>query len=121
MSEVNDLVPMTYDDIAVEMGVYRSTISRIVNNKYLLCSKGLFPFRYFFSKAITNMEGDDISNRSVKAMISELVEEENKAKPLTDQEISNLINEKGIIISRRTIAKYREELNIPSTRGRKRV
>ncbi len=120
-TESNDLFPMTYDNIAQELGVYESTVSRIVNSKYLLCSKGLFPLKYFFSTAITNVSGSDVSNKSVKSFISDLVDSEDKRSPLSDQDIADMLREKGIVVARRTVAKYREELNIPSTRGRKRL
>ena len=120
-TESNDLCPMTYDDIAHDLGVYESTISRIVNNKYLLCSKGLFSLKYFFSTAISNVSGSDVSNKSVKSYIAELIKSEDKTSPLSDQDIVSVLRGKGIIVARRTVAKYRDELNIPSTRGRKRI
>ena len=118
---INDLLPMTYDDIAYELDVYESTVSRIVNSKYLLCSKGLFPFKYFFTKGLTSLDGSDISNKSVKYAVAELIKKEDRQNPLSDQEIADILSKRGILVARRTVAKYRAELNIPSTRARKRI
>ena len=121
MTDSNDLFPMTYDDIAYDLGVYESTISRIVNSKHLLCSKGIFPFKHFFSKGLTNLAGSDVSNKSIKYAVAELVKKEDKQNPLSDQEIADILSKRGILVARRTVAKYRTELNIPSTRSRRRV
>ena len=121
LTESNDLLPMTYDDIAYELDVYESTVSRIVNSKYLLCSKGLFPFKYFFTKGLTSLDGSDISNKSVKYAVAELIKKEDRQNPLSDQEIADILSKRGILVARRTVAKYRTELNIPSTRARKRI
>jgi len=109
--------PMKLQDVADELGYVASTISRAISNKYILCDKGLIPIKYFFSKAID----ESTSNREIKNYIKEVVKNEDKNKPLNDEKITELIKDKfGIQIVRRTISKYREELEIPTSRQRKR-
>ena len=118
-TDSNDLAPLKYSDIAADTGVYESTVSRIVRRKYILCSKGLFSFKHFFSKSITNTSGEDISVQRIKASIAKIIKSEDQKAPLSDQAIADRLKEQSIIVARRTVAKYREELGIPSTKIRR--
>ena len=112
--------PMTLRVIADRLGVHESTVSRSINGKYMQSPLGVFEIRHFFSSGVQGDGGDDISSSSVKEFIKELVDAEDPAKPLSDQEMVGLLKEKGINISRRTIAKYRDEIGIPSSSRRRR-
>ncbi len=107
-------------DIADEIGVHESTVSRAVNGKYMQCHRGLFEMKYFFQSGVNSTYGDGISSESIKIIIKELIDKEDANQPISDQDISNEINKIGIKISRRTIAKYRDELKIQSSSKRKR-
>lgn len=107
-------------DIAFEVGIHESTVSRAVNGKYLQCRLGLFEIKYFFQSGVSSDAGDGISSESIKMAIKELIDNEDHKSPISDQDISDELNKMGIRISRRTIAKYRDELNIPSSSKRKR-
>ena len=111
--------PMKLKDIALELGYHESTISRGIHNKYMLTPFGLFEFKYFFSTAIQSEEDEGTSSIKIKNMIKEFINEENKLKPLSDDKICKLLKEEGIIVARRTVAKYREEMNILSSSKRK--
>ena len=113
------LRPMTLADVAVVLEVHESTVSRAVKDKYLQCAHGVFPLGYFFSRALPAGGGDSVSAEQAKIALKKLIEEENKKKPLSDQKLCDLLMAQGIEISRRTVAKYRDELGIPSTSGRK--
>ncbi len=112
------LKPLTLKDIAQEVELHESTISRTVNSKYALTPQGVLPLKAFFSAKLKTTDGD-ISTEKVKYMIRELIEKEDKKKPLSDQAIVNILKEKGIKIARRTVTKYREELGIPDSRTRR--
>lgn len=114
------LKTMTLNDIAEEIEVNESTVSRAVNNKYAETPRGIFPLKYFFQSGVESETGEEISAESVKVMIEEIIDSEDRLKPFSDNWISNILNEKGINISRRTVAKYRDELGIPSSTKRKR-
>ena len=114
------LTPMTLKQIADEVGVHESTVSRSINGKYIETPRGVYELRYFFSSGVGNKEGTGISSNSIKKMIRELIQEEDPKSPMSDQEIMDILNEKGIEISRRTVAKYRESMNIPSSSRRRR-
>ncbi|MDQ1144417.1 RNA polymerase sigma-54 factor [Bacillus sp. SORGH_AS 510] len=116
------LVPMTMKEIASELAIHESTVSRAVREKYIQTPLGTFPLKSFFTSTIqTVASAESTSSTHVKNEISHLVEQENKEKPLSDQDIVELLKEnKGIVVSRRTIAKYREQLGIPSSSKRKR-
>lgn len=118
--EESSLKPMRLQDIADKTGYDVSTISRVSNSKYVQTRFGIYPLKYFFSDPINNLDGDEISTREVKKMIKELVDKEDKQNPLTDEQLVNLMNEHGYAIARRTVAKYRDLLNIPVARLRKR-
>ncbi len=112
------LKPLNLRDVATALGMHESTISRVTSNKYLSCSHGLFSFRFFFSSALQGAAGA-VSSTSVKDLIKKIVSEENTRKPLSDQRIVELLKTKNIVIARRTVAKYREELKIPPQGQRK--
>lgn len=114
------LKPLTLKEIAEKVGVHESTVSRAVNGKYLQCPRGVFEIKYFFQSGVSSSQGDGVSAESIKSIIQEMVSEENQKKPLSDQHISNELNKIGIKVSRRTIAKYRDELGIPGSSKRKR-
>ena len=111
--------PLRLKDIANDLGYHESTISRGINNKYILTPYGLFEFKYFFSNAVQSEKQEGISSTKIKNMIKELIDKENKLKPLSDDKICKLLKEEGIILARRTVAKYREEMNISSSSKRK--
>lgn len=116
---VNSLKPLNLKDIAVELNLHESTISRVTSNKYLSCPRGIYSFRFFFSNAIPSDTGE-ISSTSVKEMVRKIISEEDTGKPLSDMRIVNIFRNQNITIARRTIAKYREELKIPAQSQRKR-
>lgn len=112
---------MVLRDIAEELGLHESTISRVTTQKYMHTPQGVIEFKYFFSSHVSTDGGGECSATAIRALIKELVGNENPAKPLSDSKISDLLNEKGINVARRTIAKYREAMSIPSTSQRKRL
>lgn len=114
------LKPMTLKEIADIVDLHESTISRATNNKYVQTPRGVFELKYFFSSGLSTSNGEATSSESVKAKLKALVEQEDRKKPLSDQRLCELLNEQGIAISRRTVAKYREELGILSSAKRKR-
>ena len=113
-----DLKPMILKDIATSVKLDVSTVSRVSNSKYVQTPFGTIPLKHLFSESIGN---EDISSKEVKSIITELIDNENKANPLTDDELCNILKKKGYGIARRTIAKYREQLNIPVARLRKEI
>lgn len=115
------LKPLTLHQIAAELEIHESTVSRATQHKYVQTPQGTLPLRFFFSGAIDNEEGEMLSSKSVKHKIKSLIAGENKVKPYSDQQISNLLCREGIELSRRTVAKYREELGVLPSRIRKRV
>ncbi len=119
---VRYMKPMTLKDIAVETGYHESTISRVTNGKFLVCPRGTFELKYFFTSALSRAGGgDDVSSQAVKHHISELIGKESPEKPLSDDELVALLAERNITVARRTVAKYREALSIPSSPKRKRL
>ncbi len=114
------LVPMTLKQVAEEVGIHESTVSRAINGKYLQCGRGIFEIKFFFSSGVSYSHGQGVASESIKTMIKELVDGEDQKKPLSDQQITEMLNEKQIEISRRTIAKYREEMHIASSSKRRR-
>jgi RNA polymerase sigma-54 factor len=115
------LKPMIYKDIAEVIGMDISTISRVVNSKYVQTDYGVFPLRYFFSDSISTTDGEEISNKEVKKKLKELIEHEDPLKPLSDDKLAKMLNEQGLNIARRTVAKYREAMHIPVARLRRRL
>ena len=115
------LRPMILKDIADLTRLDISTISRVANSKYIQTHFGIFPLKFFFSEAMQTHEGEDVSTREIKAILQECIDNENKKKPLNDEKLAEILNEKGYIIARRTVAKYREQLEIPVARLRKEL
>ncbi len=111
--------PMVLRDIADEIGMHESTISRVTTNKYMHTPRGVFEFKYFFSSHLSSASGEDQSSTSVRAKIRKLIGAEDPKKPLSDSKITNLLKEEGISVARRTVAKYREAMNIPSSSERR--
>ena len=116
---IDKLRPLKMQTIADELELHETTISRAIANKYVKTPQGVFPFKYFFTGGYQTEKGEDVSSRGVKEQIRDLIAEENKKKPLSDNKIMTLLKEKGITVARRTIAKYRDELSIPSSSLRK--
>lgn len=113
--------PMILKDIADKTGYDISTVSRVANSKYIETHFGIFPLKYFFSESIKNQAGEDISTRELKKILQEIIDGEDKQKPLTDDEIVDMMNAKGYNVARRTIAKYRDQLGIPKSRMRREI
>ena len=113
--------PMILKDIADKTGYDISTVSRVANSKYIETHLGIFPLKYFFSESIKNQAGEDVSTRELKKILQEIIDGENKQKPLTDDEIVDMMNDKGYNVARRTIAKYRDQLGIPKSRMRREI
>jgi RNA polymerase sigma-54 factor len=116
-----NLRPMILKDIAEIVGLDISTISRVANSKYVQTGYGIFALKYFFSESLSTDSGEEVSTREVKKILSEAIESEQKKKPLTDEKLMDLLKDKGYNIARRTVAKYREQLNIPVARLRKEL
>lgn len=117
---VKHLKPLNLKQVAEIVGLHESTVSRATSNKYIQTPQGVFEMKYFFSTGLSDLSGSMVSSESIKKMIAELVAAEDPRNPLNDQRISEILYEKGIKISRRTVAKYRDELGIPPIRMRKR-
>ena len=111
--------PLILRDVADEVELHESTVSRVTTNKYMLTPRGLFELKYFFSSHVGTSSGGEASSTAIRAKIKKLIAEENPRKPLSDNTIANLLKEEGIDVARRTVAKYRESLNIPSSSERK--
>ena len=117
----SNLRPMVLKDIAEKTGFDISTISRVVNSKYIETHFGIYPLKYFFSEGLKNEEGEDVSTRELKKALRECVDAEDKHKPLTDDQLVMEMNKRGYKVARRTIAKYRDVLDIPKARLRKEL
>ena len=115
------LRPMILKDVAEKTGYDISTISRVSNSKYVQTNFGIYSLKYFFSESMQTDSGEEISTREVKKIMKEHIEAEDKRKPLTDEELASILKEKGYVIARRTVAKYREQLGIPVARLRKEI
>ncbi len=115
------LRPMILKDIAQMINMDISTVSRVASSKSVQTDFGIFPLKYFFSEGITTDSGEEVSSREVKQIIKDLIDSEDKSKPYSDDKLEDLLNEKGYNIARRTVAKYREQLNIPVARLRKEM
>ncbi|MBQ3466468.1 MAG: RNA polymerase factor sigma-54 [Firmicutes bacterium] len=114
------LKTLTLKDIAEELGIHESTVSRSINGKYLQCPRGVYEIKYFFSAGVSDQVGEGVSSNSIKEFIKEIIDGEDKHRPYSDQTIVMLLEDKGFNISRRTVAKYRDELGILSSSKRKR-
>ena len=117
----NFLKPMMLKDIAEDIGMHLSTISRVVNRKYAHTPQGVIELRRFFSEGMLNEEGEEVSTRILKTRIKKMIEEENTKKPLTDDEIAKILTKEGVKLSRRTVAKYRDQMQIPGSRERRTI
>jgi len=115
------LRPMILKDIAQEIGMDISTVSRVVNSKAVQMEFGIYPLKYFFSEGIATDSGEDASSREVKHILKEIIDGESKGRPLSDDKLEKMLNARGYNIARRTVAKYREQLNIPVARLRKEL
>jgi RNA polymerase sigma-54 factor len=115
------LKPMILKDIADITNLDISTISRVANSKYIQSHFGIFPLKYFFSEGLQTDTGEEVSTREIKKILEECIEKEDKRKPLTDEKLAEILKEKGYHIARRTVAKYREQLDIPVARLRKEL
>jgi RNA polymerase sigma-54 factor len=116
-----NLRPMILKDIAEIVNLDISTISRVANSKYVQTNYGIISLKFFFSESLSTDSGEEVSTREVKKILSEAIESEDKEKPLPDDKLAELLREKGYNIARRTVAKYREQLNIPVARLRKEL
>jgi len=117
---ISHLKPLTLSQIAERIGMHESTVSRVTRGKYVQTPRGVFELKFYFSAAIARDDGEDMSARSAKDAISQLIEGEDKRVPLSDQKIADILGDRGVQIARRTVAKYREQLGIPTARYRKR-
>ena len=116
-----NLKPMVLKDIAEKTNLDISTISRVVSSKYIQTQFGIFSLKYFFSEGLMNSSGEEVSTREIKKVLQESIEGEDKRKPLTDEELVKVLTDKGYKVARRTVAKYREQLNLPIARLRKEL
>lgn len=117
---VSKLRPLTMSKVAAELGVHETTVSRAVANKYVETPFGVFELKYFFTAGFKSASGEEVSNRSIKDRMAQMIEEEDSSKPLSDQEIMRRLNEGGVKVARRTVAKYREEMGILPTNLRRK-
>ncbi|MDR2651077.1 MAG: RNA polymerase factor sigma-54 [Prevotellaceae bacterium] len=117
----NQLKPMILKDVATRTNLDVSTISRVLNGKYIQTYFGIFPLRYFFSESVNTKDGEDVSSREIKAILQKCINDEDKSNPLVDIDLMKILKEKGYDIARRTVAKYREQLNISVARLRKEI
>ena len=115
------LKPMVLKDVAQKTGYDISTISRVSNSKYVQTEYGVYPLKFFFSEGMPTDDGEDISSREIKLILKEKIEQEDPLKPFTDEQTTKMLNDRGYIIARRTVAKYREQLGIPVARLRKKL
>ncbi|HXI12454.1 MAG TPA: RNA polymerase factor sigma-54 [Thermoanaerobaculia bacterium] len=118
---IDFLRPLVLRDVADDIQMHESTVSRVVSNKYMHTPRGLFLMKYFFHSGIDSEFGEDISSLTVKKKIQGFIDAEDPRKPLSDSKIMKILNDEGINIARRTVAKYRDELNIPSSTDRKQI
>ncbi|MBI3697453.1 MAG: RNA polymerase factor sigma-54, partial [Acidobacteria bacterium] len=116
---IDSLRPMMIKEVAEEVGVHPSTVSRAVASKYVHTPQGVFELRYFFSEAVQGPAGESTSLLILKRRVKKLIDEEDRAHPLTDDQITRILQAQGIQVTRRTVAKYREDMRIPSTHQRR--
>jgi RNA polymerase sigma-54 factor len=114
-----EMRPMILKDIAEKTGLDISTVSRVASSKFVQTEFGTFRLKYFFSESMQTESGEEVSTREVKKILSDFIEAEDKKHPLSDDQLTELLQEKGYNIARRTVAKYREQLNFPVARLRK--
>lgn len=118
---IHQMKPLVLRDVAEDIQMHESTVSRVVSNKYMHTPRGVFEMRYFFHSGISSDEGSDVSSLSVKGKIKDFISNENSGKPLSDSAIVKLLKQEGLEIARRTVAKYREEMRIPSSTHRRQL
>lgn len=118
---IENLRPMVLRDVADDIGMHESTVSRVVANKYIHTPRGVFPMKYFFHSGIAREYTENISSLTVKKRIERLIQSEDAKKPLSDSDLMRILKREGIQIARRTVAKYRDELNIPSSNDRRQI
>ncbi|MFO7821446.1 MAG: RNA polymerase factor sigma-54 [Lentisphaeria bacterium] len=116
---VSNMKPLTMSEVAADLEVHETTVSRAIANKYMMTPHGLFPFRHFFSTGYTTGGGEEVSSHVVKQKLRELVNSEDKRKPLSDNKLAEMLKQEGFDVARRTVAKYREELDIMSSNMRR--
>jgi len=116
---IENLVPMNLKEVATDLGVHESTVSRLTNGKYIETPYGIFELKFFFSSSIKNKDGKDFSSKSIKEKIKKIISSENKKNPFSDNKIKDILKNEGIDVARRTVSKYRESLNIESSSKRK--
>ena len=119
--QVQALKPLTLREVAETVGMHESTVSRVTNEKFVQTPRGVLPLKFFFSSGLSTADGDDVSARGIKDQIQKLVSAEDAKNPLTDQAIVEILQETGVQIARRTVAKYRDQLGVLPARMRKRV
>ena len=113
------LKPLTLQQVASKIGMHESTVSRVTNNKTVQTPRGIFQLKYFFSSSLSTEDGDEVSAKAAKSLIQEIVSKEDLRHPLSDQKIADMLRQKGLMIARRTVAKYREQLGVLPARLRK--
>jgi RNA polymerase sigma-54 factor len=113
------LRPLVLRDVATDIGMHESTVSRVVNNKYMHTPQGVFEMKFFFHSGISSSFGENVSSVTIKQRIRKIIEAEDQRRPLSDSKIMNILQKEGLVLARRTIAKYREELKIPTSNQRK--
>ncbi len=118
---VEHIKPMMLKDVAEDIGMHLSTISRVVNRKYAYTPQGVIEIRRFFSEGMLNEDGEEVSTRIIKLRIKKMIEDEDTKKPITDDDVAKILGKEGIKLSRRTVAKYRDQMQIPGSRERKTV
>ena len=111
--------PLVLREIADELGLHESTVSRVTTRKYMLTPRGVYELKYFFGSHVATESGGACSATAIRALIKQMVSEENSKKPLSDNQITDILSKQGIVVARRTIAKYRESLQIPAANQRK--
>src|SRR5687768_10493619 len=116
---IEHLRPLVLRDVANDIGMHESTVSRVVTNKYMHTPQGVFEMKYFFHSGISSSYGDAVSSVTIKNRIKKIIEGEDPKKPLSDSKIVNILQREGLMLARRTLAKYREELKIPTSNQRK--
>jgi RNA polymerase sigma-54 factor len=116
---IEHLRPLVLRDVANDIGMHESTVSRVVTNKYMHTPQGVYEMKYFFHSGISSSYGDAVSSVTIKNRIKKIIEGEDPRKPLSDSKIVNILQREGLMLARRTIAKYREELKIPTSNQRR--
>ena len=116
---IEHLRPLVLRDVANDIGMHESTVSRVVNNKYMHTPQGVYEMKFFFHSGISSSYGESVSSVTIKQRIKKIIEAEDQRRPLSDSKIMNILQKEGLVLARRTIAKYREELKIPTSNQRK--